>query len=296
MTRGWGARLRKAGWIGVFSAYGVLAAVETPLAQDVGGLFCRLERVERDLMVLQRQVYRDQAAGGGESAVSAEGSASLFVRITQLEEQIRDLTGQIEEMSYKIDQTNQRMDRMTADTEFRFQSMEKGGVAVEPPPPERQGSGPTVSEMGQVPAKTAAQGSAPVQLKPPPTDAAEAYREAFRLLHKADYAAAEVAFKAFLKDHADTEYAGNAQYWLGETYYVRGQFEPAAVAFADGYKKYRKGPKAADSLLKLGFSMRKFNQSEKACAALDQLLKEYPNTAKAQQDLAKKTRGEMKCR
>ncbi len=285
MTWGWGAGLREAGRIWGFAACALAMSVGIASAQDAAGLSGRLERIERDLTVLQRQVYRDQSAGGGESAMTSEGSAALFVRLSQLEEQMRDLTGQIEELSFKIDQANQRIDRMAADNDFRFQALEKGGASAEPPMPQSSAA-PTGS----------AQAAAPVQLKPPPADAGEAYREAFRLLQKADYAAAEVAFKAFLKDHADTEYAGNAQYWLGETYYVRGQFEPAAVAFADGYKKYRKGAKAPDSLLKLGFSMRKLNQPEKACAALDQMVKEFPNAPKAQLELARKTRGEIKCR
>jgi tol-pal system protein YbgF len=292
MTWDWSAGLREAGRLWGIAACGLAMTLGVASAQD-GSLAGRLDRVERDLTVLQRQIYRDQAAGGGESAMTPEGTASLFVRLSQLEEQMRDLTGQIEQLSYKIDQANQRMDRMSADSDFRFQALEKGGVSGEPPAPQSAVSdnpGQAVRPSVSVPS------TAPVQLRPPPTGADEAYREAFRLLQKADYPAAESAFKAFLKDHADTDYAGNAQYWLGETYYVRGQFDQAAVAFADGYKKYRKGAKAPDSLLKLAFSMRKLNQSEKACAALDQLLKEYPNAQKAQLDLARKTRGEMKCR
>jgi tol-pal system protein YbgF len=296
MTRGWGAHLCGAGKIGFFAVCALLAVADVTLAQDAGSLSGRLERVERDLVVLQRQAYREQSSGG-EGAMTSEGTASLFVRISQLEEQMRDLTGQIEELSHRIDVNSQRMDRMAADADFRFQALEKGGASAEPPTPAQQSSGPAVTtDLAQSSGKSIAQSSAPVQLRPPPTNAEDAYREAFRLLQKADYAAAETAFKAFLKDHSDTEFAGNAQYWLGETYYVRGQFEPAAIAFADGYKKYRKGTKAPDSLLKLGFSMRKLNQPEKACAALDQLLKEYPNVPKVQSDLARKTRGEIKCR
>ncbi len=296
MTWNWGAALRDAGRLWGLAACGLAITAGAALAQDAG-LAGRLDRVERDLTVLQRQVYRDQTSGGGESAVSSDGSASLFVRLGHVEEQMRDLTGQIEEINFKINQVNQRLDRMTADNDFRFQSLEKGGVAPQSAAPQSSSAPADLTPSGTAAqAAPQASGSAPVKLKPPPSDAGEAYREAFRLLQKADYAAAEVSFKAFLKDHADTEYAGNAQYWLGETYYVRGQFEPAAVAFADGYKKYRKGAKAPDSLLKLGFSMRKLNQSEKACAALDQLLKEFPSAPKAQLDLARKTRGEMKCR
>lgn len=300
MSMGWINGGRNLGWLVV--ACGLLAGSGAAQAQDASALSGRLDRLERDLQVLQRQAYRDQSggSGGGGDAASSEGTAQLFVKISQLEEQMRDLTGQIEQLSFKIDQNQQRLDRMSSDVDYRFQSLEKGpsgatgtGAVAEPPPATTQTSGSTVGVLG---ATQGSQPAAPAQPAQGAENAADAYRDAFNLLKKADYPAAEVAFQTFLKQHADTEYAGNAQYWLGETYYVRGQFEKAAVAFADGYKKYRKGPKAPDSLLKLGFSMRKLNQNDKACAALDQFLKEFAGAPKVQVDLAQKNRTEMKCR
>lgn len=298
MSMGWIDGRRHFGWLVV--ACGLVIGADMAHAQDASVLAGRVERLERDLQVLQRQAYRDQSGGGGGGeAMGSEGAAQLFVKISQLEEQMRDLTGQIETLSFKIDQNQQRLDRMSADVDYRFQSLEKppgaangAGTVSEPPPASTQTSGSTVGVLG------ATQGSQPAPAQPaqPAASAAEAYRDAFNLLKKADYPAAEVAFQNFLKQYGDTEYAGNAQYWLGETYYVRGQFEKAAVAFADGYKKYRKGPKAPDSLLKLGFSMRRLNQTDKSCAALDQFLKEFAGAPKVQVDLAQKTRTELKCR
>lgn len=300
MTINWIDVRRNLGWM--LFVCGLMVAAEPAHAQDAGALAGRIERLERDLAVLQRQAYRDQASGIGGGGMSGDASASLFVKISQIEEQMRDLTGQIEQLSFKIDQTQQRLDRMSSDVDYRFQSLERPpgangasptGTVPEPPPATTQSSGSTVRELG-------ATAPAPAPSQPAPAaagqSAAEAYRDAFNLLKKADYPAAEAAFRAFLKQHGDTEYAGNAQYWLGETYYVRGQFDQAAVAFADGYRNYRKGAKAPDSLLKLGFSMRRLNQNDKACAALDQFLKEFAGAPKVQVDLAQKTRAELKCR
>lgn len=280
-----------------FAAALVLGAASAG-AQD-GALAGRVDRLERDLQLLQRQAYQSTQSGGG-GDLTAEGAASLYSKVSQIEEQMRDLTGQIEQLNYKIEQTQQRLDRMQADADFRFQALEKGGpgAAAAPtegapaaqPPQGNQASGSTVGVLGQTRSASAPPVAAPAE------SAAEAYRDAFNLLKKADYPAAETAFKSFLQTYGNTEYAGNAQYWLGETYYVRGQFDQAAVAFADGYKKYRKGPKAPDSLLKLGFSMRKLNQTDKACVALEQFLKEFGGAPKVQLDLANKARAEMKCR
>ena len=74
----------------------------------------------------------------------------------------------------------------------------------------------------------------------PTGSAAEQYNHAFGLLKQADYPAAEAALKAFLEQHPTDPMAGNAQYWLGETYYTRNRFLEAASAFAEGYKRYPK--------------------------------------------------------
>ena len=70
--------------------------------------------------------------------------------------------------------------------------------------------------------------------------------------------------------------AGNAQYWLGETYYVRGQFREAAVTFAEGFQRYPDSPKAPDNLLKLGKSLAALGQSADACGTFAELVTRYP--------------------
>ena len=72
----------------------------------------------------------------------------------------------------------------------------------------------------------------------PSGSTSEQYNQAFGLLKQADYPAAEVALKAFVEQHPNDPMAGNAQYWLGETYYTRGRYADAASAFAEGYKRY----------------------------------------------------------
>jgi tol-pal system protein YbgF len=95
----------------------------------------------------------------------------------------------------------------------------------------------------------------------------------------AKYPAAEAAFKEFIVAHPKDQMAGNAQYWLGETYYARGKYMEAATAFADGYKRYPKSAKAPDALLKLGMSLARAEQKQNACIALAKLGNEFPHAA-----------------
>jgi tol-pal system protein YbgF len=103
------------------------------------------------------------------------------------------------------------------------------------------------------------------------------YEAAFNMLVKHDYDRAQEAFAAFVQAHPADPLAGNAQYWLGETYYVRQRYQDAAIAFLEGYQKYPKSPKAADNLLKLGMALAQVGQKAEACTTFGRLQKEFPD-------------------
>jgi len=103
----------------------------------------------------------------------------------------------------------------------------------------------------------------------------EQYDYAFGLLRQANYAGAEQAFSAFLAEHPQNALAGNAKYWLGETYYVRGNYQQAAVTFAEGFEAYPDNSKAPDNLLKLGMSLASLGSTQDACGTFTVLLDRY---------------------
>src|SRR5690606_27427724 len=96
------------------------------------------------------------------------------------------------------------------------------------------------------------------------------YDAAFQALREQRYERAEAAFKEFLNRYSDDALAGNAQYWLGETYYVRGNYQESAKVFAHGFQKYPKSSKAPDNLLKLGLSLAQNKKTKEACLTLHQ--------------------------
>jgi len=125
--------------------------------------------------------------------------------------------------------------------------------------------------------------------------AEQQYETAYSYLLQQDYGAAQSAFSEFLKRHPDTTLAGNAQYWLGETYYVRGAYRKAAVAFLKGYEKYGNGSKGADSLLKLGLSLAKLNQIDAACSSLREIGTRYTNATRAVLDRGNSELRRLRC-
>jgi tol-pal system protein YbgF len=305
----------------------------------------RLDRLERDLSMLQRQVYR-----GAPSQVASVGSAGAVdaeLRMDRLEAQMRELTGRVEDAVNGVEQLRRRLEQVNSDLDLRFSqgqgqgqgqgpprnsapsahasagvtdSGPAGQWAVRGPPPtgnsaqsrsatdpvppgtlvpplpDRPGGAGTLTPPGTPLVNPAGIPPDPRQpgpdtlnvatagnLRPPPSrelpagSASEQYNAAFGLVKQADYPAAEQALKMFVAQHPKDPLAGSAQYWLGETYYTRGRYAEAAGAFAEGYKNYPKGTKAADDLLKLGMSLARANQKQNACLAFAQLDHDFPN-------------------
>jgi tol-pal system protein YbgF len=264
----------------------------------------RLDRLERDMNLLQRQVYRGSGANGAPSAVSPADSQTALndqMRMDQLEDELRQLTGRVEEVTYGVDQLKQRLDKLSSDVDLRLTALEHGGTAAPaaPPPPGPPGLGgaPQLhppgagANPGEPPSRSGTLGTlssgdtgtaAPQQTAAagpgvlPSGTAQEQYNYAFGLLRQAKYPEAEQALRGFVQHFPNDPLSGNAQYWLGETYYVRKDYQNAATAFAQGYEKYPKGAKAADDLLKLGMSLAALGQKDNACRAYARLDKDFP--------------------
>ncbi|HEX7775409.1 MAG TPA: tol-pal system protein YbgF, partial [Parvibaculum sp.] len=107
------------------------------------------------------------------------------------------------------------------------------------------------------------------------------YDFAIDLLKRGQFPQARDGLKQFLSEHPKDTLAGNAQYWLGETYYVQGQYKDAADSFLKGYTTYSKSSKAPDSLLKLGMTLAQLGQKDAACATFGQLKQQFPSASPA---------------
>jgi tol-pal system protein YbgF len=164
-------------------------------------------------------------------------------------------------------------------------SQEGGGPGEPLPPPDDGGPG-----------DPAAQGQ-PQRLMAglPGNDATSLYNQGYGNLLRRDYAGAQTAFGQLVQGYPNDPLAGKAQYWLGETYYVRGQYKDAAEAFLKGYKRYKSGEKAPDSLLKLGMSLAALGQKTEACSAFSELGTKYPAAADFLRDQAKSERRKVGC-
>jgi tol-pal system protein YbgF len=103
----------------------------------------------------------------------------------------------------------------------------------------------------------------------------ERYEFAYNLLRRLKMGQAEVALKEFLVAHPTDPLVDRARYWLGESYFSRRDYTPAARTFFEGYSKAPRGPKAIDNLYKLGKSLARMDQKDDACASYDELLNKF---------------------
>lgn len=289
--------------------FGALGMPTVSLAQssaDVRRIDQNITSIARQLRALQETVLKHMEANeptgtapvsqvAGETASKGDSTilADIEVRLGALDREFRTLTGRIEEMDYRQRQLENQFANLKADTELRFQDL-SAGAAVAPT------GGKSVSDQ------TESTNNAPAQLieKPKKTVEAvvekqrsptEAYEQAFGFLRRGDFKGAEGEFKSFLVKNPDHELAGNAQYWLGESYYARRDYTNAAAMFLTGYQKYRSGSKANDSLLKLGMSLASMGQKEEACIVFKDLRIQHSDAQKTILESAKREAERNNC-
>ena len=108
-----------------------------------------------------------------------------------------------------------------------------------------------------------------------------AYQSAFNLLQEGQYERATKAFSSFLKTYPAGAYSDNAQYWLGESYYVTRDFPRSMTEFKKLVSTYPQSPKLPGAQLKIGFIHQAMGETTQAKAVLEQLVARYPSSTAA---------------
>ncbi|MCL4768251.1 MAG: tol-pal system protein YbgF [Hyphomicrobiaceae bacterium] len=215
------------------------------------------------------------------SAPVGLGSGSDAARIDALETQVRALTAQLEQLTGQL-----RSRGGGLPTSVQREPLPPAAAApVTLAPAPETGFGATVvtpgggDPIGRIISEGASSGaSSQLALAPPGNggDPKQAYEAAYGYLLQQNYGAAESAFEDFLRRYPEDALAGNAQYWLGESLFVRGQYKAAASAFLKGYQTYGRSAKAPDSLLKLAMSLDRLGQKDAACSSFAELSSRFP--------------------
>ncbi|MDH7500632.1 MAG: tol-pal system protein YbgF, partial [candidate division NC10 bacterium] len=126
---------------------------------------------------------------------------------------------------------------------------------------------------------------------PGPLGSQELYNQAMKLLKGGEPGQAILEFEKYVREYPRSELADNAQYWIGEAYYVQREFPRALMEFQKVLTHFPQADKAPDALYKVALSYLEMGQKEKAKAELRRLISQYPDSAPA--SLARKKMAEL---
>ena len=283
-----------------------------------------LEKIQKDIQTLEKAVYSGSIKLANDSnnipSTGDNNSEDVLTRhllkLSEIESQFQQLTNRFEEINFKLDKLSNRMSKVQADNQIRFQDLEVGLVdngklkkvtknsdinKVLPGSSQPQDLG-SVSYKDTATNETSQQTisidttasivteefRAEEKILPDETPKKQ-YEFATSFLKVGDYSTAERAFREFVVDNPEHKLAGNAQYWYAETFRIRQLYTDAASAYLEGYQKYPKGEKAPINLLKLGISMVQIGEKDQGCKMINGVEKQYP---KANQSVIQKAKYE----
>lgn len=225
----------------------------------------------------------------------------LLQSVEELKAEVRELRGQLEQQQYSLSQMTDRQRELYLDVDRRLQRMEAGGAGVAaaaastgpgpaPPVGTSASAGSTVggtsaaSTSGAAAVGVAAAAAATPAGTPQRTDPLkeqQAYQAAFNLLKAGRYDQAAKSFRKFLAEYPTGKFADNAQYWLGESYYVTRNFDSALREFNTLVSSHPDSQKITHALLKIGYIHDELGQKEKAREILTSLTNDYPQSTAA---------------
>ena len=286
-----------------------------------------VEALQKDIKTLEKAVYSNSTELNSENNISSnismnENSDDVLTRhllkLSEIENQFQILTNKFEEINFKLDKLSNRMSKVQADNQLRFQNLEKSNSLsnenkkitkksnltqedVLPGSSQPQDLG-SVSYQDSATKETSQQTQSIDTTSTVITETFQAeekilpnetpdkqYKFATSFLKVGDYSTAERAFREFVSVNPDHNLAGNAQYWYAETFRIRQLYTDAASAYLEGYQKYPKGEKAPINLLKLGVSMVQIGEKDQGCKMINGVEKQYP---KANQSVIQKAKYE----
>ena len=287
-------------------------------AEDTELILQQLQILQKDIKTLEKAVYSQPGTGMSSSGKLSDNSGDVLtqhlLKLSDLEEQFKILTNNFEEINFKLDKLSNRITKVQADNQLRFQELERSGldqgtstasseIIKLPGSGEAQDLGGVsdsdIASLEQVQKTQSVESVASVVTETaertekilPETSPEEQYKFAISFLKVGDYETAEFALREFVDVNSNHDLAGNAQFWYGETFRIRQLYQDAATAYLDGYQKYPNSSKAPVNLLKLGVMLVQLGEKAQGCSMILGVKDQYP---KANQSVIQKAEYEKK--
>jgi len=232
-------------------------------------------RLQADMTLLQQQVRELQKSFDQQGAV-------MKTLVEQLADQISTLKKSVEEVKGSNQQTQASVGAKIESVNGQFSAVNSSLDLVLD----------RISKLSQQLAETKAKVEVLDQPQPSPAGALgpartgppspeELYNAAYGDFLKGSYDLSRQGFEEYLKNYPDTELSDNAQYWIGESFYVQRKFPEGVKAFDLVLQNYPKGDKAPAAALKKGYSLLESKNTEAGIKELRLLLQKYPGSDSA---------------
>jgi len=249
----------------------------------------RIESTNQRLTAVQRQL--EDRLTALEQQLKSQGLVDLFNQTEQMRGDIAKLRGQIEVLTYELEQAQKRQRDLYVDLDSRLRKIETASTAAAQPPvdaaPPAAGpaGAPSLNPSG-VPAPSAGAPVAPVPgaLPPRTVDAVgeqRAYDAALDQFKRGDYGGAITAFGNFVKSYPRSPLASSAQYWVGNAQYARRDYRGAIATQRQMLQTYPDSSKAPDALLNIASAQADLNDNAAARRTLEELIGKYPQSEAA---------------
>jgi len=193
-----------------------------------------------------------------ERVVSNQSLLDMANQVESLRSDVRAMRNDVDVLNHSLESARKQQKDLYADLDSRLKAVEARGGA------------------GAAAGASAGAGDSPSA----DTDKG-AYQAAFALLKAGQYDRAIAGFQTFLSTYPASGLADNAQYWLGEAYYVNKQYPESLAAFQRVVEKFPGSRKLPDALLKIGYCDYELKDYSAARSALEQVAAKYPDSASA---------------
>ena len=273
-----------------------------------------LDQLQKDIKTLEKAVYSGSIELNSGSSVNLNSDLDNnsedvltrhLLKLSEIENQFQELTNKFEEINFKLDKLSNRMSKVQADNQIRFQDLEN--VVSSDATTNKLTKKTNNEQMEVLPGSSQPQDLGSISYKDTATNETsqktnsvdstalvvtetfqaeekilpnespdKQYQFATSFLKVGDYSTAERAFREFVDTNPEHNLAGNAQYWYAETFRIRQLYTDAASAYLEGYQRYPKGEKAPINLLKLGVSMVQIGEKDQGCKMINGVEEQYP--------------------
>jgi len=213
--------------------------------------------------------------------------AQMTVAINQLKDDIRDLSGRVEDNEYliknAIEKDLTKQDAILADL-AKLDEMERAlkqqqeYLGLEPFDAEEEQQGDQADVDAPVPDQEDMVEDIEGDQK---SKEGIIYDSALLLYREEDYVLALEGFKEFLNAYPKSDLADNAQFWTGECFMALEQYEQAILAYQDVIKNYPKGNKVPNAMLRQAIAFLEINDKTSAKLLLQKLIKQFPDSIEA---------------